>query len=91
MDRSLPESSVGFSRQEYQSGLPFPSPGELPDPEIEPTPLESPALAGGFFTAEPSGKPHPEYSLAHKRHQKVLIGGKGKGKEEERKGKGKDR
>ena len=83
--------SVGFSRQEYQSVLPFPSPGELPDPEIEPTSLASPALAGGFFTAEPSGKPHSEYSLAHKRHQKVLIGGKGKGKEEERKGKRKDR
>jgi len=34
--------------------LPFPSPGDLPDPGIEPT---SPALAGGFFTAEPPGKP----------------------------------
>ena len=39
--------SMGFSRQEYWSGLPFPSPGDLPDPEINPT---SPALAGGFFT-----------------------------------------
>ena len=45
--------SMGFPRQEYWSGLPFPSPGELPDPGIEP---ESPALAGGFFTAEPPGK-----------------------------------
>ena len=42
-----------FSRQEYQSGLPFLSPGDLPDTEIEPM---SPALAGGFFTIEPSGK-----------------------------------
>ena len=42
--------SMGFSRQEYWSGLPFPSPGDLPDPGIEP---ESPALAGRFFTAEP--------------------------------------
>ena len=39
-----------FSRQEYWSGLPFPPPGELPDPVIEPSFL-SPALAGGFFTA----------------------------------------
>ena len=39
-----------FFRQEYWSGLPFPSPGDLPDPEIEPASLTSPALAGGFFT-----------------------------------------
>ena len=43
-----------FSRQEYLSGLPFPPPGDLPDPGIEST---SPALAGGFFTTEPAGKP----------------------------------
>ena len=41
--------SMGFSRQEYWSGLPCPSPGDLPDPGIEPTSLVSPALAGGFF------------------------------------------
>ena len=46
--------SMGISRQEYCSGLPFPSSGTLPNPRIEPT---SPALGGGFFTAEPSGKP----------------------------------
>ena len=45
--------SMGFSRQEYWSGLLFPSPEGLPDAGIEP---ESPALAGGFFTAEPAGK-----------------------------------
>ena len=45
-----------FSRQEYWSGLPFPFPGNLPDPGIEPTSLMSPALAGGFFTTEPPGK-----------------------------------
>ena len=39
--------SLGFSRQEHWSGLPFPSPGDLPDPGIEPM---SPALAGRFFT-----------------------------------------
>ena len=54
MDCSLPGSSVmGFSRQEYWRGLPFPSPGDLPDPGIEPV---SPALAGGFFTTESPGK-----------------------------------
>ena len=42
--------SVGFSRQESWSGLPFPAPGDLPDPGIEPTSVRSPALAGGFFT-----------------------------------------
>ena len=42
--------SMGFSKQEYWSGLPFPSPGDLPDPGTEPLSLVSPALAGGFFT-----------------------------------------
>ena len=42
--------SMGFSRQEYWIGLPFPTPGDLPDPGIEPISLMSPALAGGFFT-----------------------------------------
>jgi len=42
--------SIGFSRQEYWSGLPFPLPGDLPNPGIEPRSLTSPALAGGFFT-----------------------------------------
>ena len=46
--------SMEFSRQEYWSGLPFPTPEDLPKPRIEPT---SPALAGGFFTTVPSGKP----------------------------------
>ena len=45
--------SIGFTRQEYWSGLPFPSPGDLPDPGIKPM---SPALAAGFFTTEPPGK-----------------------------------
>ena len=46
--------SMGFSRQEYWSGLPFPPSGDLPDPGIEPM---SPALVGKFFTTEPPGKP----------------------------------
>ena len=41
--------SVGFSRQESWSRFPFPSPGDLPDPGIEPASLMSPALAGGFY------------------------------------------
>ena len=47
--------SMGFPRQESWVGLPFLSPGDLPNPGIEP---ESPALAGGFFTTEPPGKPN---------------------------------
>ena len=42
--------SMEFSRQEYWSRLPFPPPGDLPDPAIEPLSLMSPALAGRFFT-----------------------------------------
>ena len=42
---------MGFSRQEFWSGLPFPPPGDLPDPGIEPTSLMSPALTGKFFTS----------------------------------------
>ena len=45
---------MGFPRQESWSGLPLPSPGDLPNPGIKP---RSPALAGGFFTTEPHGKP----------------------------------
>ena len=44
--------SMGFSRQEYWSGLPFPPPGDLPNPGTEPMFLVFPALAGGFFTTE---------------------------------------
>ena len=44
--------SMGFSRQEYRSGLPFPFPGDLPDPGIKPGSLTSLALAGGFFTTK---------------------------------------
>ena len=49
--------SVGFSRQEYWSRVPFPTRGDLPDPGIEPISLESPALAGGFLTTALPGKP----------------------------------
>ena len=48
--------SMGFPRQEYWSGLPFPSPGDPPNPGIEPAFSASPALSGGFFTTEPLEK-----------------------------------
>ena len=58
MDCRLPGSSVhGILQAESWSGLPFPIPGDLPIPGIEPTSLVSPALAGGFFTAAPLGEP----------------------------------
>ena len=46
--------SMGFSRQEYWSGLPFPSPGDLPDAGIKP---RSPELQADALTSEPAGKP----------------------------------
>ena len=49
--------SMGFPRQEYWSRFPVPTPGSLPDPEICPASLVSPALAGRFFTTVSSGKP----------------------------------
>ena len=56
MDCNPPGSSAhGFPRQEYWSGLPFPTPGDFPNLGIEPT---SPALAGRFLTTEPPGNPH---------------------------------
>ena len=48
--------SMGFSRHEYWSGLPFPTPGDLLNPGIKPMSLASPALAGEFFTTAPRGK-----------------------------------
>ena len=52
--------SMGFSRQEYWSGLPFPTPEDLPYPGIEPTSLVSPALAGRFFSTKSPRKPRPQ-------------------------------
>ena len=54
--------SMGFPRQEYRSELPFPTPGDLPKSGIEPP---SPALAGGFFTTEPTGKPTLQQRLGN--------------------------
>ena len=56
VDCSPPGSSLhGFSRQDYWSGLPFPSPGDLPNPGIKP---RSPALQADALTYEPPGKPY---------------------------------
>ena len=65
---SLPGSSVhGFSRQEYWSGLPFPSPGDLPNPGIE---LTSPTLQADALPSEPPGKPYdqPRQHIKKQRH-----------------------
>ena len=56
--------SMGFPRQEYWSGLPFTSLRDLPNPGIKPMSLASLALAGGFFTTEPPGK--PKYCTLHR-------------------------
>ena len=52
-------------RQEYKSELPFPTPGDLPDPWIELKTPASPALAGGFFTTVPPRKPLYIYTYIH--------------------------
>ena len=54
--------SIGFSRQEYWSGLPFPTPGNLPNPVIE---LSGSFIAGRFFPTEPPGKPLYIHDLAY--------------------------
>ena len=60
---------MGFSRQEYWSGLPFPSPGDLPDPGIEP------ALQEDALTSEPPGKPQYKIKLKKKKKLKAHISG----------------
>ena len=61
--------SMGFSRQGYWSGLPFPPPGNLPDPGIEPVSPASPSLAGRLFTSEATG----EVPLIHDMEAKRLL------------------
>ena len=60
--------SMGFSRQEYWSGLPFPSPGDLPDPRIKPG---SPALQADALPSEPPGKPTDMCSCCY--HFKTCV------------------
>ena len=67
--RSPPSSSVhDISQARILEWLPFPSPGNLPDPGVEPAP---PALAGGFFIAEPPGKPNGIFSSVHFCHSVI--------------------
>ena len=60
--------SMGFPKQEYQKGLLFPPPGDHPNPGIKPT---SPALAGGFSTTEPPGKPKDSRSEKKKKSDEM--------------------
>ena len=60
MDCSPPGPFVhGILQARILEWVSFPSPGDLPDPGLEPVSLASPALAGGFFTTEPPGRPSP--------------------------------
>ena len=73
--------SMGFPRQGHWSRLPFLSPGDLLNPGIL---SASPALAGGFFTTAPPGKPHPSFEGKEKQgthHPKLLSGVKGSTKD----------
>ena len=65
--------SMGFSRQEYWNGLPFPSPGDLPDPGIEPRP---PALQADALPSEPPGKPPIKAEVADLWHHSAKGGKK---------------
>ena len=82
---------MGLSGQEYRSGLPYPTPGDLPDPGIEPTSLASPAFAGGFFTASAaSAAPREEFVAAPRRREyrarttrgSIRVGQQAEGQEE---------
>ena len=72
-------SSTGFSRQEYRSALPFPSPGDLPDPGIEP---KSPISETDALTSEPPGKCTKGKWLSEEALQIAKRRSKGKGEKE---------
>ena len=61
---------MGFFRQEYWSGLPFPSPGDLPDPVIKPTSLTSSAMADEFFTTSAAWETQTQHSQEKKERKK---------------------
>ena len=65
--------SMEFSRQEYWRGLPFCTPGNLPDPVIEPMSLVSPALAGGLFTIAPYIRMHQSLEAFSSQYVRVTI------------------
>ena len=62
--------SMGFPKQDYRSGLTFPSPGDLPNPGIEPT---APALAGGLLSTEPPRKPLPATAFCPVAHCNIFF------------------
>ena len=64
---------MGIPRQEYWSGFPFPSPGDLPDPGIEPASL---ALAGGFFITEPPEKTVVQFACLKEGGNEGMGGGR---------------
>ena len=64
---------MGFSRQEYWSGLTFPSPGDLPNPGIEPVSLVSPALAGRFFTTSATWEARYKSMLPELKKKKTVY------------------
>ena len=61
---------MGFSRQEYWSGLPLPSPGDIPDPGIEP---KSPTLQADTLTSEPPGEPNDKEPTFQYRKQETWV------------------
>ena len=63
---------MGFSKQKYWTGLPFPSPGDLPDPEIEPASPVFLSLQAGSLPAEPRGKPD-DYKYSYYKHRASLV------------------
>ena len=70
--------SMGFSRQEYWSGLQCPPPGDLPNPGFEPMSVMFPALAGEFFTTNttweaPSSHTSPHHSLSSNKNKRLLL------------------
>ena len=68
MERSLPDSSVhGIFQARILGWVAFPTPGDLPNPGIKSVSLGHPALAGGFFTTAPPGKPQAELWCTNKR------------------------
>ena len=66
--------SMGFSRQEYWSGLPCPPPGGLPNPGIEFMSLISPALAGGFFTTSTTWEAPKFFTGKRKKTVPTVLG-----------------
>ena len=64
---------MGFSRQEYWNGLPCPSPGDLPNPGIEPTSPVSPALQADSLPIEPPGKPNVVFKAQQTKNKKSFL------------------